>query len=355
MVVQIEVREVALTVLQHNEDLVVVEELTQQSSVFVVIQTVDVWIIPHLSSAECRMSVTLQADTMYRELRQQIAFRRATLDHHLREVLIDKDFPEFRIGFERHLDDFCLAVGVGAEVHHLRARRALRQIVLLIARHRRHVETLDEAVAFLAVAIDCIIGRTGVVLLENVEIEHVFAHKHLLSHTDNLVFTVFVEDDDVIDIGAVADELVLLQTCADEAVRTVDVEFLVGFGHLRGLDGVEIADLRQSRMILAVFVLEELEPVGRHLHEVRQIAVYILNLCLQACHQLFCLVFVEFQDALHLDFQQFEDVILGHFTDQGGVVGRQSLVDMLADGVDGGRLFEFLILIDAFFDEDLLQ
>ena len=113
MVVQIEVCEVALAVLQHNEDLVIVEELTQQPSVLVVVQTVDVWIIPNLASAECRVSVTLQADAMHGELRQQIAFRRATLDHHLREVLVDKDFPEFRIGLKRHLDDFRLAVGVG--------------------------------------------------------------------------------------------------------------------------------------------------------------------------------------------------------------------------------------------------
>ena len=98
-----------------------------------------------------------------------------------------------------------------------------------------------------------------------------------------------------------------------------------------------------------------LEPVGRHLYEVCQVAVYLLNLCLQTGHQLFGLVLVEFQDALHLDFQQFEDVVLGHFTDKRGVVGRQSLVDMLADLVHVGGLFEFLVLIDAFLDEDLLQ
>ena len=28
---------------------------------------------------------------------------------------------------------------------------------------------------------------------------------------------------------------------------------------------------------------------------------------------------------------------------------------MFADGIDGGCLFEFLVLIDAFLDEDLLQ
>ena len=107
-------------------------------------------------------------------------------------------------------------------------------------------------------------------------------------------------------------------------------------------------------MVLAVLVLEELEPVGCHLHEVCQVAVYLLDLSLQTGHEFISLFLVKLQDALHLDFQQSEDIVLGNLTDQGGVVGRQALVDMLADLVHVGRLLEFLILIDALLDEDLL-
>ena len=355
MVVQIEVREIALAVAQHDENLIVIVELAQQSSVLVVVQTVHVRIVPHFAPSEGGVAVTLQSDAMDGELCQEISFRCAPLDGNLREILVDEDFPEFRIRFERHLDDLRLAVGVGCEVHHLRSRCALRQIVLLITGDAGHVESLDEAISFLAITVDRIISGTGIVLLEDIEIEHVFAYEHLLSHTDNLVFAVFVEDDDVVEVRAVAHKLVLLQACADEAVRPIDIEFLVRFGHLRGFDGVEVADLRHSGVLLAVLVLKELEPTGRHFDEVRQVAIDLIYLCFQASHQFVGLVLIELQDALHLDFQQFEYVVLRHLTDHLGVVGRQALVDMLADGIDRWSLFEFLVFIDALLDEDLLQ
>ena len=108
-------------------------------------------------------------------------------------------------------------------------------------------------------------------------------------------------------------------------------------------------------MVFAVLVLEELEPTGSHLREVRQVAVNLLNLCLYASHQFVGLVFAELQNTLHPDFQQFKDVILGHFAYEGGVVWRQPLIDMLANGVKRRSLFEFFVLINAFFNEDLLQ
>ena len=66
------------------------------------------------------------------------------------------------------------------------------------------------------------------------------------------------------------------------------------------------------------------------------------------------LFLVELQDALHLDFQQFQDVVLRHLTNHTGVVGRQAFVDMLANLVDVGRLLKLTVLIDALFNEDLL-
>ena len=108
-------------------------------------------------------------------------------------------------------------------------------------------------------------------------------------------------------------------------------------------------------MVLAVLVLEELEPVGRHLHQVGQVAVYLLYLGLDAGHQFVGLVLVELEDALHLDFQQPEDVVLGDLAHHLGIERRQSLVDMFADGVDVRRLLELLVLVDALLDEYLLQ
>ena len=84
--------------------------------------------------------------------------------------------------------------------------------------------------------------------------QDVLAHEDLLGHANHLVFAVFVEDDDVVDVGTVAHELVFLHARPDESLLAVDVEFLVGLGHLGGLDGVETLYLGQSRMVVAVFV-----------------------------------------------------------------------------------------------------
>ena len=108
-------------------------------------------------------------------------------------------------------------------------------------------------------------------------------------------------------------------------------------------------------MVLAVFILEELEPVGSHFHEVGEVVVYLVNLRFDASHQLIRLVFVELQDALHLDFQQLEDVVLGDLTYHLRIVRCQSLVDMLANSIDSRCLFEFLIFIDTLLDEYLLE
>ena len=108
-------------------------------------------------------------------------------------------------------------------------------------------------------------------------------------------------------------------------------------------------------MVLAVLVLEEQEPLSRHLRQVLQVVVYLVNLRFDTCNQLVGLVFVELQDALHLDFQQLQDIVLRHLTNHLWVIRRQALVNMLTDSIHIGCLFKFLILIDALLYENLFQ
>ena len=77
--------------------------------------------------------------------------------------------------------------------------------------------------AVLAVAVYNVVYGTLVVLLEHIDIYHVLAHEQFFAHLDNLVFTVLVEEDDVIDVRAVGDKLVLLQRCSDESLGAVYV------------------------------------------------------------------------------------------------------------------------------------
>ena len=232
MVVQVEVAQIVVAVLQDNQYLVVVEELAQHLSVFVVVQTVHVGVEPNLAAAQSRVSVTLQTDAVNSVFGEQVTLRGATLDHHLREVLLDKYLLDLLRWVECYLNHLGLAVRVGGEVHHAAAIGALCQVVLLVASHRGNVESLDEAGALLTIAVNGIVDGARVVLLEHVDIHDVLAHEEFLGYAYNLVFTVFVEDDDIVEIRAVTYKLVLLQSGTDKAIVAVDVQLLVGLGHL---------------------------------------------------------------------------------------------------------------------------
>ena len=228
-------------------------------------------------------------------------------------------------------------------------------IVLPVAGDGGDVEALHVVESRLSVAIHYIVNGALVVLLEHIHVQHVLAHEELVRHTDHLVTAVLVEEDDIVDVRAVGHKLVLLERGSDEAVFSVDIKFLVGFHHLSSFDGVEVAELGAARIVLAVLVLQHLEPVDGIVHDVCQLEVDFFDFLLDAGDVLVGLVLVELQDALHLDFQQTEDVLLGHFAHKLRIVWSEAVVDVCAGSIHVVRLFELLVLIDAFFDEDFFQ
>ena len=117
--------------------------------------------------------------------------------------------------------------------------------------------------------------------------EDLFAHPH------HFVHAAAIEEDDVVDVRAIADELGLLQPCAHETLLAVDVELLVGLGHLGGLHAIEAADLRAPRLVGAVLLLQPLEPRHGIVREVRQMMLHALDLALQSCNLLVVAVGVE--------------------------------------------------------------
>ena len=74
------------------------------------------------------------------------------------------------------------------------------EVVLFLASDSRHVESFDIIVTALAVAIDSIVDGALVVLLEHLHMHDVLADKGFLADADDLVFSVFVENNDVIDV-----------------------------------------------------------------------------------------------------------------------------------------------------------
>ena len=147
VVVRVEVGQVVVAILQDDQYLVAIKEFAQQSSVLVVVQSVHVGVVPHLSSTQRRVSFALHANAVYLVFRQQVTLRTASLDHHLREVLVEEHLLQLGCRVQRHLNHLCLAIRVRCEVHHARTLRAVGDVVFTVARHRRYVEALDVVVA----------------------------------------------------------------------------------------------------------------------------------------------------------------------------------------------------------------
>ena len=200
--------------------------------------------------------------------------------------------------------------------------------------------------------------------------EDVLAHEYLVGHLGNLEFSILVEDDDVVEVGTVAYELVLLQSHSHETFLSVDVELLVCLYYLCHLDGIEVADFRLSRMQFSVFTLQIFKPVDGDIGHVRQVVLDFGKFCLDLHQQFISLILIIFKDALHLDFQQLENVIPGYLAMEGifhhalaiHFGGEELVFERLQFGIDECHylvlvlaLLELALLVDALFDEDAFQ
>ena len=366
MVVEVEVGGIELTIVENHQNQVFGVELTEVLPVVVVVQTLHIVVEPHLAAAQSRTAMTLQADAFHVEFRQQVTQRAASLDHDVAEALVEVDALQLGVRLQTDLDDFGLAVGVGGEVGDAAAGLTPCEVVLAVAGDAGDIEALDEERSVAAVAVHTIIYGTRVALLEDCHVDNLaltllglaafgLADEYFFPDTDDLVGAVLIEDDDIVEVRAVADELVLLQARADESFLAVDIQLLVGLYDFRSLDAVEAAYFREAGMILAVFVLDKAEPVGRHLYHIRQVAVDFRHLILHAGDGLVGFVLIEFGDALHLDFQQPEDILLRHLAHELRIERGQPLVDILAEFIRAVGVLERLALIDAFLDEDAFE
>ena len=355
VVVGIRRGDVEVAVVEHHEQAVVVLELSERRAVRVIVEAVDVSVPPYFASAQRGVSVALEGYLVYGHACQDVSLGSAAFDGVVGEVLVHEDVLQTRVWLECHLYHFRLAVGVGGEVYDAALRCAQREVVLLVAETTVDVEALDVVRASLSVAVDGVVCRAFVVAFPDADVHDVLAYVNLVRHLHHFVFAVAVEDDDIVDVGAVGYELRLLQSGADEAFLTVDVQFLVCLHHLCGVDGVEVTYLGESRVVFAVFLLEVCEPFARHLHHASEVAFYLVNLRLNLCHQFVCLVFGELEDALHLYLHESQYVLLAHFAHQLRVERGESFVDVLARCIHGCGVLVFAVLIDALLDENLLQ
>ena len=261
---------------------------------------------------------------------------------------------------------FGLAVGIGREIGDATTGFALRHVVFAVVHDAGHVETLHIERGSLSVAIDHVVNRALVVLLEHRNMDDFrfsllgfgtfrLADENFIGHARHLVSSVAIEDNDIVQIGAVLHKLVLLQTRPHKAFGTIDIQFLIGLSHLGGHNRIEGANLRQARMFGSIFVVDNLKPVGRHLRHVLQVVLYALYFGLDAGYQLLGFLLVEAQDACHLDFEQAQIVLTRDFAVEAGFVGLETLAQMGRNGVEVLRIFKVLVLIHSLLNENLLQ
>ena len=228
-------------------------------------------------------------------------------------------------------------------------------IVLTVTSAGIDAEALNKIASLFAVAIYAVVDGALITLLPYLKVDDVLAHINLVGNFDCLISAVAIEDDNVVDIRTVAHEFSLLETSTNEALLTVDIEFLVSLYHLGSLDGVEVAYLGKTGMLGTVFVLQMLIPFAGNINDTIEFALYLGYLAFYLGYQFVSLVFGEFQYALHLYLHEAQDIVFGHLPHKLRIERCEAFVDMLTCSIHGSRILVFLVLIYAFLYKYLLK
>ena len=346
---------VELAALHDDQNAVLAAKQTQRAPMVLIVDAQDVRVEPHLAVAQRGLSRLLERDAVHLVLGDDVAPSLLALDGQVGQVDVKLQDLEPELGLEGDAQHLGLAIGVGREPHDLAARLALGDVILLVAGDARHGKALHVGGAAAAILVQDVVDGAGVALLEHIQVQDVLAHIDLVGNLGDLELAILVEDDDVVDVRAVADKLILLESRADEAVGPVDVEFLVGLGHLAGHDGVELADDRAARILGAILGLETLKPLDGVVGQVGEVVIDLGDTVVEASDVLLGLVAVVLDDALHRDLEQAQQVVAGDLAVELGLVGRQALVDVLEGALLVLGVFKLLILVDALLDKDLLE
>ena len=100
------------------QDAIFLHKLAQVHTLSVVVQAQYVWVKPHLTSAQSRVTFLLQGDSLHLVFGQHIASCGTALYCQLAQVLDHLQFLEVQCRLELNLNHLCLAIRVRGEVHH---------------------------------------------------------------------------------------------------------------------------------------------------------------------------------------------------------------------------------------------
>ena len=102
-------------VLEHGEHLVVVLELPEVQAVAVLVEFLDVGVVPDVLAGDGAHALALEGDVADGVLAHEVAAGRLALDRQGREVVLEAGLLELRLGPQGHAHGLGLAVVVGRE------------------------------------------------------------------------------------------------------------------------------------------------------------------------------------------------------------------------------------------------
>ena len=356
---QVETGGVVGPVLAQDQDQVAVGEFTQIAAASGIVEPVNVFVEPDLFARKRGHALRLEGDALDRILgRNHVAACRPSLDGQVGEIVFVHQFLELGAGTILDAQYFRLAVAVGGEPHHSRARFAVRQIVFLVTCDARDGEALGIIhAAGLPVAVDDVVDRAFVAAVEHRGVDDILADKGLVLDARDQVFAVLHEDHDLGNVRAVADVLGpvdLLLVGAYETVGFVGVELGVEGDDLLGLDVLEGRDFGLAGEARAVFALELLEVADREFGQMLEVVAHLVDIGFDAADLLFGGLDVEARDLAYRLLDQTGDVFLRDGAPEQVLVLVHFPLDILQLLFPGSRVV-FEDAVDFLFEEDLFE
>ena len=356
---------------EHGEHLVVFAELAEEQAVALVVELLDVGVVPDFLAGDSAHALAAQAYAAYDVLAHEVAPGCPALDAESGEIVFEGGLLELRFRTQLHAHGLGLAVVVGGEPDHLRAFQASGDVVFLVAGHACDGETLRIVDGSLAFAVDYVVDGAGVASVEYSHVDEVLAEERLVGHFRDYVLSVPADHDDLRHVGTVADEfsaVVALEPYAHEALGEVGAELCVVVDHARGGYGLETGQLGAAGVILAVLLHQGLEPVDGVAVDVVDVVLHLLHLLLDGAYALVHCLHVEFGnlphglvheavDVFHRDLAAKALLVGLHLAERvflllfpAGLVLLQNLVDAVleVDSLEGGVVPVSLQLLEPY-------
>src|SRR5690606_32722345 len=188
-----------------------------------------------------------------------------------------------------------------------------------------------------------------VTLLPDADIQDIFSEKCLLLNPRHKRFSILSNNKYVIQLGAVANVLVALQTVSDKAIAAVYVQLLVVGDNLNRRNRLEALDFRLALAAFTVFLKQLLIVRDGVVGEVFKVMLRLLQMFLQVAQRLISLEAVILRNPLDLNFGQSDNVIGRDFPVELLLVGLKALIDNRDHLLPGVGLFD--IPVNPVFNE----